>query len=254
MMQTRYFYSIVIIICSVLSAITEQVDVKSSASRTEKHEMDSIWRECDLTVDELPDYYYFINAQHAHYNLTMESKAACAVKDYALDSGMENEEWELRRIYYSEDACQAYVESKTGNELYILFADSRGALPVYIIMDDIRKGSKADVILQDERYSYNSMLEWYSYKDRFDGKGAEWSLNFDIAGYLHDVIYNNGFILAIYDYVDRTGKGKGATWNIDDNYTYIGRNGYIACAYCSNGVQTIRFLVDVWNKTYAVVE
>ena len=108
--------------------------------------------------------------------------------------------------------------------------------------------------MQDERYSYNSMLEWYSYKDWFDGKGAEWSLNFDITGYLHDVIYNNGFILAIYDYVDRTGKGKGATWNIDDNYTYIGRNGYIACAYCSNGVQTIRFLVDVWNKTYAVVE
>lgn len=78
-------------------------------------------------------------------------------------------------------------------------------------MADIRKGSKADIILQDERYSYNSMLEWYSYKDWFDGKGAEWSLNFDIAGYLHDVIYNNGFILAIYDYVDRTGKGKGAT-------------------------------------------
>ena len=57
MMQTRYFYSIIIIICSVLSAITEQVDVKSSASRTEKHEMDSIWRECDLKVDELTDYY-----------------------------------------------------------------------------------------------------------------------------------------------------------------------------------------------------
>lgn len=254
MMQTRYFYSVIIIICSVLSAITEQVDVKSSVSRPEKHEMDSIWRECDLTVEERPDYYYFINTQHAHYSLTMESGVACVVKDYALDSGMENEEWELNRIYYSEDACQAYVESKTGNELYILFTDSQGVFPKYIIMADIRIGNKADVILQEETYSYNSMLKWYSYKEWFDGKDGESSLSFDVAGYLHDVIYNNGLFLAIYDYVDRTGKGKGATWNIDDNYTYIGRNGYIACAYCSNGVQTIRFLVDVWNQTYAVVE
>lgn len=253
-MRTKCFYSVIIMICYTMSVITEQVNFNGAASHTEKHEIESTWCECDLTVEECPDYYFFTNAQQWHYNLTLESAVAYAVKDYALDSGMENEEWELKRIYYFEDACQAYVESKTGNELYILFTDSQGVFPKYIIMADIRIGNKADVILQEETYSYNSMLKWYSYKEWFDGKDGESSLSFDVAGYLHDVIYNNGLFLAIYDYVDRTGKGKGATWNIDDNYTYIGRNGYIVCAVCSSGGQYIRFLVDVWNKTYAVVE
>lgn len=254
MIQTRCFYSVIIMICYALLAITEQVDFNESVNRAEKHGIESIWCECDLTAEEWPDYYFFTNAQQGHYNLTLESAVAYAVKDYALDSGMENEEWELKRIYYFEDTCQAYVESKKGNELYILFTDSQGAFPKYIIMADIRRGNGADVILQEEVYSYNSMLEWHSYKEEVDGKDRENSLSYDVAGYLHDVIYNNGLILAICDYVDMTGGNKKATWKIDDNYTYIGRNGYIVCAYCSNGVQNIRFLVDVWNKTYAVVE
>lgn len=254
MIQTKYFYAVIIIICCTLSTIMEQVGIDGSVSRGEKNGTESIWRECDLTAEEWPDYYFFTNAQQAHYNLTLESTVANVVKDYALDSGMENEEWELKRIYYFEDACQAYVESKTGNELYILFTDIQGVFPKYIIMADIRKGNKADVILQEEAYSYNSMLEWHSYEEWFDGKDMEGSLSYDAAGYLHDVIYNNGLFLAIYDYVDVTGKNKDVIWKIDDNYTYIGRNGYIVSAYCSNGVQNIRFLVDVWNQSYAVVE
>lgn len=253
MIQTRSFYSVIIMICYAMLAITEQVDFNESADRTEKYGAESIWCECDLTEEEWPDYYFFTNAQQGHYNLTLESAAAYAVKDYALDSGMENEEWELKRIYYFEDACQAYVESRKGNELYILFTDSQGVFPKYIIMADIRRGNGADVILQEDVYSYNSMLEWHSYKEVSE-KDRESSLSYDAAGYLHDVIYNNELIQAIYDYMDMTGRDKEAAWKIDDNYTYIGRNGYIVCAYCSNGVQNIRFLVDVWNKTYAVVE
>lgn len=130
MIQTKYFYAVIIIICCTLSTIMENVGIDESASRVEKNGTESIWCECGLTAEEWPDYYFFTNAQQAHYNLTLESTVANVVKDYALDSGMENEEWELKRIYYFEDACQAYVESKTGNELYILFTDVWSRKPI----------------------------------------------------------------------------------------------------------------------------
>ena len=104
--------------------------------------------------DKWPDYDYFINAQQGHYNLTLENMAAFVVKDYALDSGMDKEEWELKRICYCEDVYQVYVESKSGNELYILLSEGQGIQPDYIIMADIRKGDGADISLYEGEYSY----------------------------------------------------------------------------------------------------
>ncbi|MDE7131918.1 MAG: hypothetical protein K2O65_09000, partial [Lachnospiraceae bacterium] len=116
--------------------------------------IDHVWHECNLPQEEWPDYDYFINAQQGHYNLTLENMAAFVVKDYALDSGMDKEEWELKRICYCEDAYQVYVESKTGNELYILLSEGQGIQPDYIIMADIRKGDGADISLYEGEYSY----------------------------------------------------------------------------------------------------
>ncbi len=217
--------------------------------------IDHVWHECNLPQEEWPDYDYFINAQQGHYNLTLENMAAFVVKDYALDSGMDKEEWELKRICYCEDAYQVYVESKTGNELYILLSEGQGIQPDYIIMADIRKGDGADISLYEGEYSYNSMLEWHSYMDWFDGKNTmEERPGLDVIGDLHDSVYGNGIFYAIYDYLDITNGDKKSHWEIDSNYMYIGRNGYIVCAYCSNGVEDVVVLVDVWNKSYAVLE
>lgn len=225
-----------------------------STYQVRSNAIDHVWHECNLPQEEWPDYDYFIYAQQGHYNLTLENMAAFAVKDYALDSGMDKEEWELKRICYCEDTYQVYVESKIGNELYILLSEGQGIQPDYIIMADIRKGDDADISLYEGEYSYNSMLEWHSYMDWFDGKNImEERPELDVIGDLHDSVYSNGIFYAIYDYLDKTDGDKKSHWEIDSNDTYIGRNGYIACANCNNGVQNIRVLVDVWNKSYAVL-
>ncbi|MDE7258733.1 MAG: hypothetical protein K2N77_05790 [Lachnospiraceae bacterium] len=255
MTQMKYFTSIIIIICLGLQTISDQADIDVSAHQAENNAIDQVWHECNLPQEEWPDYDYFINAQQGHYNLTLENMAAFVVKDYALDSGMDKEEWELKRICYGEDAYQVYVESKTGNELYILLSEGQGIQPDYIIMADIRKGDGVDISLYEGEYSYNSMLEWHSYMDWFDGKNTmEERPGLDVIGDLYDSVYGNGIFYAIYDYLDITDGDKKSHWEIDSNYMYIGRNGYIACANCSNGGEDIVVLVDVWNKSYAVLE
>lgn len=70
---------------------------------------------------------------------------------------------------------------------------------------------------------------------------------------IHDSIYGNGTFYALYDYLKRTGNNRLSGWEADDNDSYIGRNGCIAAVTCRNGMQTIPLIVDVANKTYAVV-
>lgn len=264
MEQVKYFAAVIMIICCGISTIINQADlntpiyqqdIKEATFQTEKNAIDNKWQECDLPMEKWPDYYFFTNTQQRHYNLSLENAVAFVVKDYVYDTEMKNELWELKQIYhYRDNIYQAYTESDMGNELYVLFeTDTPDTLPYYIIVADIRKGDVADIILYEE-YSYNSMLEWYSYRDWFDGKTSEEQLQINITGEIYDSIYNNGVLLAINDYVDMTDRDIKIQWEIDGNYTYIGRNGYIVCATCSNGVQNIIFFVDVWNKTYAVLE
>lgn len=227
-----------------------QIQAESSAA-------DKEWQKCDLPQEEWPDYYFFKNAQQGHYNLSLENEVAFAVKDYARDAGLENEQWELKQIFHwSDDIYQAYTESDMGSELYIILkADTPEALPYYMIAADIRKGDAAAAILYEE-YSYNSMLEWYSYKDWFDGKKTadEKQLSLNAIDELYDSIYSNEAYWAICDYLDRIDGNESDQWEINSNSTYIGRNGYIACVSCSNGVKDVLFFVDVWNKTYAIWE
>lgn len=56
------------------------------------------------------------------------------------------------------------------------------------------------------------------------------------------------------DYLDRFDKDKEADWKIDENTSYVGRNGEIASMSCAVGTRKINLFVDVWNKTYAVLE
>lgn len=207
---------------------------------------------CDLSYDQIPDYYYFTNAGQGHYNLTLENEAAQMIKDYALDTGMEKEEWELKRITYQSGIYQAFVESKNGNELYLLFPHDDQS---YIIAADIRNGSDAKISLQDERYSYNSMLEWYSYEHWFNGMDKnkiEGGFKLDVIDNLYDSIYENSGYYALYAYLSDSGSEIESDWKIDGNTSYIGRNGYLASVSFLNEEEQIDMLIDVWNKTYAV--
>lgn len=239
------------------ASIVEEEHVQSEEEITfqaQGNAIDNMWRECDLPQQEWPDYWFFTN--ESYYHLSLENAVAFVVKDYALDAAMENEQWELKRIYHCrDDIYQAYTESDKGSELYILFReDPLTALPNYIIIADIRRGAEEDITLQNDYYSYNSMLEWYSYQDGFDGKLSEEQPQFDVTDDIHDSIYRNGVFCAIYDYVDRTNGDTKNHWVMSDNDTYVGKNGFIACAHCSNGVQNLMVFVDVWNWTYAVLE
>ncbi|MCM1252530.1 MAG: hypothetical protein NC321_06895 [Clostridium sp.] len=261
MEQMKYFVTIIMIICYGLPTIMPQTDankfiyqkdITESVYQSERDAIDNKWQDCDLEVEEWPDYDFFINAQQKHYNLSLENAVAFVVKDYM--NGKEKELWELKQIYhYRDDIYQAYTESDMGNELYILFkTNTPDTLSRYVIVADIRKDNVADILLYGE-YSYNSMLEWYSYQDWFDGKISTEQLPFDVTNEIYDSIYNGEVRLAIYDYVDMADKDTRIHWELDGNSMYVGENGYIVCVNCSNGVQNIILFVDVWNKTYAVL-
>lgn len=210
------------------------------------------WIQCDLSYDQIPDYYYFTNAGQGHYNLTLENEAAQMIKDYALDTGMEKEEWELKRITYQSGIYQAFAESKTGNELYVLFPHDDES---YIIAADIRKGSDAEISLQDERYSYHSMLEWHTYEYWFNGTDKDeikGGFKLDVIDNLYDSIYENSGYYALYAYLCDSGSEIESDWEIDSGTSYIGRNGYLASVSFLNEEEQIDMLIDVWNKTYAV--
>lgn len=97
-----------------------------------------LWQENDLPTEETPDYLYFANAGEGHYRPWRENEVAFAVKKYAGMTGMENEAWELKRVNYVDGLYHAYVESETGNELYILLSEETG-LETFIIAADIRQ-------------------------------------------------------------------------------------------------------------------
>lgn len=234
----------------------EEEESKVTDEEYERKCLEQLWQECSLPLEECPDYYYFTNEGHGPYRLWIENGAACVVKEYVMDSGLENEIWKLERIYSCGDtnAFLAYVESETEDELYILFADGSGALPVYIILADIRKDADADVTLPYGRYAYNSMLEWYSYQDWFDGEADGQHVHHETIANIHDSIYDFGISCAIDDYVDRTGGDAESQWEVCGNDVYVGRNGCIACAVCQNESRYFIVLWDVNNRMYAVVE
>ena len=205
---------------------------------------------------EWASYDYFSNANQEHYNLTLESDAAFAVKNYSIEAGLENEQWELKRIFCNNNSYHVFVESQNENELYMILSyDKSDFMPKCSVVADIRKNSNAEILLQGNSYSYNSMLEWYSYADLFyEEIIMEKHINLENSGELYDSIYENAFYYALYDYLNRTGKDTDSVWTIDGNSIYVGKNGYIADISCVCEEERINLCVDVWNKIYTVLE
>lgn len=251
-----------IVTAAIVMAITymqnRALEIQGISMQSENFaSLQDLWRKNHLSGDEIPSYWYFTNAGYGHYHITLENQVAFAVKEYAGMTGMEEEAWSLKRICYTDGIYHAYVESETGNELYIFLSDDETEVHApYIIAADIRANGSGEILLQNEAYSYNSMLEWHSYKSWFDGdKEAAWeNLEFLCESYMFDYSYETGWHYAVYDYLDRTGGNQDCEWIVDDNVMYVGRNGYIADISCTNGEKEFIFLVDVWNRRYAVVD
>lgn len=154
MVQRNLFITIMTILNLALQIAVPQDDMLSTAGQIENISLNNTWRRSDLSWEEWPDYYYFANAQQGHYNLTLEYTVAFIIKDYVSEVELDSEEWELKKIYFCEGVHQAFVESASGNELYIAFVDGVDQYD-YTVMADIRRGDGADIILHNEKYSYN---------------------------------------------------------------------------------------------------
>lgn len=250
----RDIQCIIMMISLGASIITNQIENEEFTYQTAKHDVSCMWRECNLTREEWPDYGYLNN--EGHYQLGLVNSTAFVIKEYAEDSGMGNEEWSLKKIYSCDNTNTflAYVESKTEDELYILFSDITAEQPIYIILADVRKDRDANVFLPYGGYAYNSMLEWDSYKDWFDGEAEGQCVSYEINGEIHDSIYDVGLSCAIDDYVNRTDGDVESKWEVCGNDIYVGKNGYIICADCRNERQKVIFVLDIGNKVYAVIE
>jgi len=153
------------------------------------------------------------------------------------------------------DIYQAYTESDKGSELYILFKDSTsGMSPNYIITADIRKTADGETTFPKGKGSYNSMLEWYSYEKWFVGDcEMEARIPVEFREEIYDSIYGSSSYYAIYDYLDRFDGDKEIPWVIEENTSYVGRNGIIASMSCVAGTEQVNLLVDVWNRRYAII-
>lgn len=213
------------------------------------------WKRCDLSWDEMPAYEYFINDSEKKYNLTLKSYAADVVYEYAHDTGMENENWELKQMYhYRDEIYQVYTKSDRGSEIYLLLTcNPADARPCYIVAADIRKTENEDVVLSHGKGSYNSMLEWYSYEKAFNGeREMKEKIEVDVSGDLYDSYLSNHSYYAIFDYLERFGGDKKIPWEIDENVSYTGDGGIVISVSCIAGTEKINMFIDTYNKTYAV--
>ena len=255
MIRTEFMMITISMLClEILMALAPE-KINTAVIADETNTVETLWRECELTWDEVLVDGYFVNAYQRHYNHCWEDYAAYIVVDYASSAGLEKEQWELKQIYhFRDDIYQVYTESDRKNELYMLF-DTSDAEPDYIVAADIRKTGEEEAGLWNDEYSYSSMLEWYSYEKWFDGEAdMEERINMDMIGDLYGSAYGNHSYYAIFDYLDRSGEAKDILWEIDENASYVGRNGEIACMTCIVGTRKVSLFLDIWNKRYAVLK
>ncbi len=213
-----------------------------------------VWETCSLPQNEWPSYDYFTNSYEGHYNLSLENAAAFVVQDYALKQNMPEKEWKLVRIIYRDRNYHVFVEANDENEIYFLLNINSDIMPCYSIMADIRRNGEAGIKLQEETYSYDSMLEWSSYRNRMEQ-------NLDFDNYidmeneteLFDSIYIMNSYQAMYDYLEKNNEEKSGKWRVNYCDIYIGTNGYIADISYTNGTEIISVIIDIWNKLYAIL-
>lgn len=215
---------------------------------------DELLSELWISTEDLenrPDYYFFTNSGTRHYYLDLEFGAALAIADYVQETELSDREWELKQITYMAGQYHAYVESDRKDELYLIFREGS-----YIILADIRQKPKEET---GQRITYSSMLEWHSFEEWYNkeqkGEVGEdsYSVIMDNEVFLYDMMYYSWGRYAVFDYLECQKIPSQGKWMMEEEHTYVGRNGYIADICFTNGSEEIELLIDVYEKTYAVV-
>lgn len=124
------------------------------------------WMEVDWGKEPAVEYDFFKDPNQKYIHVTFTDWAAAAVVNYSKKSGLEETEWELRRIYDRGDwnKIAAFVRSDTGRELYVYTNDENGfAMEACLTAANAPGGSWE--LLEDELYvGVNGYLAdvWYT--------------------------------------------------------------------------------------------
>lgn len=215
-------------------------------------EIDKGWQKLG-SPEKAISYYFFSNAIQWHYNLNIEMCAAEVICAYAEDDSEEGT-WELRSMHtrYTENyrrVLSFFACSEDGRELYMILDETHEAGPEYLVMADV-------MVDNDGSYSYKSSLQWKSYQDDTDSseKYSGYSIYIDGNAYIYDSVYIDEGVNAMTDYLVSVQADKNVSWRMLEDLIYIGKNGYLADLWFSNGFQRVHMMVDIRDKQYSVVE
>ena len=197
---------------------------------------------------------FFVNAYQWHYDPQAENAAACAVKDYAEKIGLEDEEWELTHMYSEDGTVGVIARAKSIDRRLSLLIKGN----TYQVIADVHEGDSGEYDLSDGYSSYDSEMEWHSY--------YEWTINGEKENesvytvhcnegyYQHDSIYDYQLHRAMQEYLSSINADTEEEWEMLPEKLFVGCHGSLADAWYTNGNRRVHLVVDVWNKTYTVIE
>lgn len=216
---------------------------------------DERWTEVDWGKEPAVEYDFFKDPNQKYIHVTFTNWAAAAVVNYSKKSGLEETEWELRRIYDRGDwnKIAAFVRFDTGRELYIYTNDEKEFK--YLLAADVKEGEGLTYMLGDGRYSYDSALEWTTYETQpgQNGRAAQYSFTWSDNALIYDPVYLEESACAMEACLTAA-DAPGGSWELLEDELYVGANGYLADVWYTNGVQKVHLFIDIWNKQYAAIE
>ena len=235
---------------SIVEVYSAQDTKDFSAELTEQEQ--TKWD--DLYDIEGTEANFFDNAYRFRYNPQIFKAAACAVKDYAAKIGLADEEWELTHMYSEDGAVGVVARAKsTDRRLSLLIKGN-----TYQVIADVQEGDSGEYDLSDGYLSYDSEMKWHSY--------YEWTINGEKENefvytvhcnddyYRHDSIYEYQLNRAMQEYLSTINANIEEEWEMLPEKLFVGCYGSLADAWYTNGNCKVHLVVDVWNKTYAVIK
>lgn len=193
---------------------------------------------------------FFVNASEWHYNREKEKLAACAVSNYAKSAGLEAEEWELAYMYSEDGMISVFVRSQTYRELFLLLKKD-----AWLLIADIQRGNELDNKLMKDAWSYNSDLDWNSYKEWIDEeKEFDYEVKSDYEYYQYDSIYAYQAECAMQAYLFSTHADQTIPWEVMYERFFVGSHGCLVDVWYTDEKHRVHMVMDVWNKSYTIID
>lgn len=196
---------------------------------------------------------FFVNAYQWHYDPQLEKAAACAVKNYAKKIGLADEEWELTHMYSEDGAVGVVARVKSPDRRLSLLIKEN----TYQVIADVHDGDSGEYDLGDGYLSYDSEMKWHSYYEwTINGEKEHesvYTVNCNEGYYQHDSIYKYQLHRAMQEYLTSINADIEEEWEMLPEKLFVGCHGSLADAWYTNGNRRVHLVVDVWNKTYAVI-